>query len=110
VKFRVIIQPAAHADIAEAAGWLAARAPGPAAKWLAGMREAIASLTTHPLRCPLAPESDEFEEEIRELLHGKRGGIYRILFTVSGDTVHLLHVRHAARRPLRHDDEEPSAA
>ncbi len=58
-----------------------------------------------PARCPLAPENDEFEEEIRELLYGKRQHRYRILFTIRGETVIVLHIRHGAREHLKGEDE-----
>ena len=38
--------------------------------------------------------------EIREIFHGRRQHKYRILFTVSGNEVHVLHVRHGARLAL----------
>ena len=69
-------------------------------RWFNGLIDAINSLELYPLRCPIAPESDEFEEQIRQLLYGKRGRAYRILFTVAGETVRVLHVRHGARQWL----------
>ena len=55
-----------------------------------------------PARCPVAPESRKFPQEIRELTHGKRRHKhkYRILFTVTEKEVHVLHVRHGARLGL----------
>jgi hypothetical protein len=38
--------------------------------------------------------------ELRELLFGKRRGVYRILFVVDGRTVNILHIRHTASGPL----------
>jgi mRNA-degrading endonuclease RelE of RelBE toxin-antitoxin system len=34
------------------------------------------------------------------LLFGKRRGVYRVLFTIRRDTVHVLTVRHSAQRSL----------
>ena len=45
--------------------------------------------------------SVEFEQDIRQLVHGRRAGRYRILFVVEAGTVHVLHVRHGAQRHLR---------
>jgi len=47
------------------------------------------------------PESVESEQDIRQLVHGRRAGRYRILFVVEAGTVHVLHVRHGAQRHLR---------
>jgi plasmid stabilization system protein ParE len=43
-----------------------------------------------------APENRSFKREIRQLLYDQ----YRILFTIRGRTVRVLHVRHGARIPL----------
>ena len=59
--------------------------------------------------CPLAPENDEFEEEIRELLYGKRQHRYRILFTIREQAVVVLHIRHGAREHIKGADAAPSA-
>jgi hypothetical protein len=70
----------------------------PAERRLRGIEKAIGSLSTLPRRHGIARESAEFEEEIRQMLYGKRG--YRVLFIVRDDTVHVLQVRHEARSNL----------
>ena len=57
-------------------------------------------LDQFPARCPLAPENEHFTQEIRQLLYGPRNDVYRILFTIQGDTVHVLHDRHGAQQHL----------
>ena len=66
-----------------------------------GLHEAIASLARLPKRCPLAPENKSFPSEVRQLLYGRRQYRYRILFTIEGDTVVILHIRHGRRLHLR---------
>jgi plasmid stabilization system protein ParE len=56
---------------------------------------AAQALEEFPHRCPLAPESGA-ELEIRQLIYRR----YRVLFTVAGDTVYILHIRHSARQRL----------
>jgi hypothetical protein len=68
--------------------------------------EAIDSLKENPERCPLAPEADAFEVAIRQLLYGKRAGIYRILFTVHGSVVRVHHIRHGAQKFLEPPEEK----
>jgi plasmid stabilization system protein ParE len=85
----------------EAFRWLAERSPEAADRWYGTLEEAIAALARDPERFPVADhESAQFGITIRQLLHGRRRGIYRVLFTVRGDTVSILHVRHGARGPL----------
>lgn len=98
--YHVIIQPQAEADLNAAYLRRRVHASQAAARWFAGIVEAINSLEQFPRRCPLAPENDYFEEEIRQLLYGRRDNVYRILFTIQDDTVHVLHVRHGAQRHL----------
>jgi hypothetical protein len=49
----------------------------------------------------VASESDEFPVEIRQLLYGRRPGVYRVLFTIAADTVRVLHIRLSARDELK---------
>jgi plasmid stabilization system protein ParE len=97
----VEIAPSAINDIEAAYLWIHRRAPAAAVAWFNGLDGAVASLEENPRRCPLASEADAFSEEIRQLLYGKRRHMYRILFTIVGSTVRVLHVRHAARPTLR---------
>jgi plasmid stabilization system protein ParE len=80
--------------------WLAEQSPQAALRWHEQLMEAVRSLENNPERCGLAPESEWYPGEIRQLLHGKRQGIYRILFEVRGDTVYILRVRHSAQALL----------
>ncbi len=62
--------------------------------------KAFRSKERNPLCCQLAPESAFFKEEIRQLIYGK----YRILFTVEGETVFVLRVRHGAQDYLKPEE------
>ena len=59
---------------------------------------------THPDRCRIAAESEDLGVEIRELLFGRRHGVYRILFLLEGSTVHILRIWHAARDRVSPED------
>lgn len=87
MKFSVVIQPPAEADAEEAYLYILGHAPAAADAWLDGLLAVVETLATLPERCPLAPENDAFEEEIRQLLYRS----HRVLFTVQGDRVHVLH-------------------
>ena len=105
MKYRVLIQPTAKAELREAYRWYCNESPLAASRWLDKLLETIASLRTHPERCTLAPENDAFEETIRQLLYGKKRGTYRILFTIKEGVVEVLHIRHAAREHLETDQD-----
>ncbi len=95
-RYRVIVTPSAQDDIREAYEWIAAENPDYARTWRDGLREKILGLETLPESHALAPESDAFDREIRQLLYG-RGIPWRIFFTIDGSTVQVLHVRHGRR-------------
>ena len=58
--------------------------------WVHELRHAmIDRLTSTPLRCPVAPESEELGIPIRHFMAGR----YRILFLVEKKTVTVLHLR-----------------
>lgn len=96
----MIILPSAERDIVDAYEWLAEQDEKAAARWYNRLLDVIFSLESFPERCPLAPESRFLSADIREIFHGRRQHKYRILFTVTGDNVHVLHVRHGARMAL----------
>ncbi len=103
MTYTIELADTAKADLREATRWIRDEAsPTAADRWLAGLLKAANTLQKQPLRCPLAAESDKFPEDIRLLLHGKRKKKYRILFTIRGDAVVILYVRHTAR-----DEVEP---
>ena len=84
--------------------WIMGRSPDYADRWQEGLEISINSLTIMPGRCPLAPENNEFDVEVRQLLYG----VYRILFMLAdadddgeSDTVRILHARHGAQQHLR---------
>ena len=106
MKFEVRVELEAWEDLDGALAWFEAHAPALAADWYDGLMEGLRSLAASPQRCPLAPENAEFKEEIRQLLYGRRRGMYRILFTIRGRRVHVVHVRHGARQHLTPEDHE----
>jgi plasmid stabilization system protein ParE len=102
VKFAIVFQPRAEQDLENAAQFLLDRTKSStiALRWLRGIRLKINTLKTGPHRCPVDPDSAAYGQEVRVLIHGKRRGVYRVLFTIRGDTVYVLTVRHSAPRRL----------
>jgi len=87
--FRVEVTAAAKAQVQDAYYWYKQNNPSFADVWLDGLLKALDTLKQFPNRCPLAPEQDVFQEEVRQLVYGKRNNAYRILFTVEDQTVYI---------------------
>jgi plasmid stabilization system protein ParE len=105
MDYRVEVSDEANHNADEAYLYLARDSPSRAERWYSGLLSAIASLATHPRRCEVAVESAWIGREIRQLLYGRRRGVYRILFEICGDEVRVLHIRHSARDYLRPPEE-----
>jgi plasmid stabilization system protein ParE len=105
MKYRVEITSDAEVELKEAYLWIHRDSPANAARWRRSLLEVVQTLSHCPTRCELSPESACFKQEIRQLLYGKRSGVYRILFSIEGTNVFILHIRHAARDYLRPDSE-----
>ncbi|HEY2762041.1 MAG TPA: type II toxin-antitoxin system RelE/ParE family toxin, partial [Pirellulales bacterium] len=84
-----------------AAWWAGERSAEQAGRWYQGIRNAIAGLRESPTRYVIAPERPRFSYEIRELHFGLSArATHRVLFTIVGQTVVVLTVRHAAQREI----------
>jgi plasmid stabilization system protein ParE len=92
-RYAVVFEESAQADVRESYDW-GCRAWGKqeAKQWFRQLRTAVSQqLSIVPKGFSLAPEDDEFSEEIRQMVVGR----YRVLFTIRGRKVHVLHVRGA---------------
>ena len=98
MTYDVVVESSARKNIDDAFRWMVANTSSEyAALWYMEIYGAMDSLRDSPARCGLAIENQYFKEEIRQLICGK----YRLLFEIDGETVRVLHVRHAARKPLK---------
>ena len=92
-RYRVIFEESAQENVRESYDW-GCRAWGKreARQWARELRSAVVrQLGLVPKGFPLAAENEEFSEEIRQMIIGR----YRVLFTIKGRNVHVLHVRGA---------------
>ncbi len=103
MSYRVVVTARARADAVQAFRWIADQSPDAATRWYAGLEKAIAKLTTMPERHPIAEdESEQFGITLHQMLYGRRRGVYRLLFSIEGETVTLHYVRHSAQGPIEH--------
>ena len=74
--------------------------------WYAGLGRKLVTLSRVPRGFPVAPGSESLGGGVRQMVYGKGGSAYRILYRViepEGEEpgiVRILHVRHAARQRL----------
>ncbi len=98
MRYTVRLTAKAEADVDAALTWLRQQtSEAVVSRWFAQLSARIETLQSNPRRCGLAVEHSDLELEIRELVFGRRLGRYRILFGISGNTVNVLRVWHAAR-------------
>ncbi len=101
MAFRVEITSKAKQDGNAILEWLLSQHAGEVGlSWFRKLDEAIASLSSLPGRCKLAPENPSVPFEMRQLLYGNKPHLYRILFTIEGSTVYVLRIRHGRRKRL----------
>jgi plasmid stabilization system protein ParE len=104
MAYRCELTRRALRDAEEAYTWIARDSPRRAARWYEGLFAKIRTLADNPRRCPLAPESEADGHEIRQILYGRRRGVYRVLFVVrSEELVLVLAVWHGSRQPVPPD-------
>jgi len=101
MAFRVEPTFQAQQELEGILDWLLEQGAGETGlRWFFKLEDAIASLSGLPHRCPLAPESKEFPYEVRQLVYGRKPHQYRVLYTIDGETVVVLHIRHGRREHL----------
>lgn len=100
-RYSVIFSHSAENDIYQSFEW-GCREWGEeiAIKWAIELKSSVENLLkTFPKSQPIAPESNDLLFEIRQMIVGR----YRVLFTIEGDSVQVLHVHGA----FVGDDETP---
>ncbi|HMD87005.1 MAG TPA: type II toxin-antitoxin system RelE/ParE family toxin [Terriglobia bacterium] len=68
--------------------------------WFDGLADAVESVAEFPDRCAFSPESTLRKKGVRQLLYAEGRSIYRILYRVKNESVQILTIRHAHRRPI----------
>jgi plasmid stabilization system protein ParE len=97
MEYRVEIQPQAQADLDAIFEWVAARAPYRGPLWFERLESAIWSLQTYPERYPADAKLRYQGVTVRKLAFGRRPNEIRIYYAITGDAVHVIHVRHGRR-------------
>jgi plasmid stabilization system protein ParE len=83
----IIWSPLAPERITEIAFYIAEDKPGASKKWVESVFESVEKLTTYPKLGRIVPEINK--DNFREILHGD----YRIIYSISGNSIEILTVR-----------------
>jgi plasmid stabilization system protein ParE len=103
IERRVLVTRRAATHLNATADWIEERAPETAARWFADFAAKIKSLSTTASSCPLDRENRRMPFELREMSFGRRR-YWRVLFTIRGNDVLVMAVRHAAQKDVTLDD------
>jgi plasmid stabilization system protein ParE len=110
MAYSIELTPRAVEDADRAAEYIRQFAPEAAQRWFDGLIEAVLSLEEMPQRCPLAPEAERLGTELRQLLYGRRGGQFRIVFRIFEEIqppiVRVVAIRHGARDRITREELE----
>ena len=103
-RYKVEFLPSARQDLRASFLWgVNVWGKTPAERWLRKFSATCKNrLTQFPESCPIAPESEELERTIRQLIIDR----YRVLFIVQGDTVNILYVRGSYLGAMADEPEE----
>ena len=104
LAYRVEITDSALADAEQYVHFIQEekQEPEAAERWFRGLVKAMLALQELPHRCPVIPEAEEFNLELRQAIYYS----YRIIFRVDKSTrlVTILRVYHGSRKELRSED------
>lgn len=95
---KVIIHTDAIGDLRRYYRRVYADSPDQSTQWYRRLLVTAKSLERLPDRCPVSRESARVFFEVRELLFGRKPYVFRILFTIDGETVRILRIVRAQKR------------
>ncbi|MBI5758161.1 MAG: type II toxin-antitoxin system RelE/ParE family toxin [Planctomycetales bacterium] len=104
MNYTVELTERATNDIRQAYKYIRQHGPAHPDDWKRDLERKLISLEMLPEACGFALENDYCSAELRQTFHGP----FRIVFTIRETTVHVLTVRHGARRPLSRRDVRQS--
>jgi len=105
MQFEVKLTAEAEENVRAIRDWLASQSSSGALRWLDALEAAKNRLHESPDSNSLAPEADEFDDEVRQILFStSRGNTYRAIFVVRATSVHIVAVRGAGQDLITRED------
>lgn len=94
MKFRIKILWRAERDIDQILTWLGERSAQGANSWKIALRNALATLADTADSFGHAPENQDQELDVRQMMfRTPKGRNYRLMYTFDKTTVYVMHVR-----------------
>lgn len=100
MSYQVLLHRLAREDLDRAYLYVAKHAPDTAGRWLDRFEDALTTLELNPQRCSVDRERRKTAKDLREFHFGKRPNVFRVIFTIEQQYVHILRILRAQRRPL----------
>jgi plasmid stabilization system protein ParE len=91
--YRIEVSSMAKADLEDLQSYIALDSPGRAMAFTVRILDRIATLERFPRRNSIVRDAASLGESVRAMVVAP----YKIYYTIVGDVVHILHVRHTAR-------------
>jgi len=105
VSYKLFYTTRAKSDLRAATDYIAQQVPETAEHWFNSFVAALVKLQQNPLIYGVAPESDQLDENIRQLIYRtKSRRPNRALFVIRGDTVYILCIRRPGQRLLTYQE------
>ena len=102
--YRLIVVREVEDEAQSIYDWIANRSLEGAVRWFEAFVKAVYSLKRNPERCGMAAESPFRGKSLRQLIfRAPSGQRYRLLFTIIGDDVRVLHLRGPGQDLLSED-------
>jgi plasmid stabilization system protein ParE len=96
MRRKVCIVAEAEQQIEAVFSYISQDSPDHALQWARAIRRAIDHLADFPTSNPLVFDASTAGTDVRRALYG----VYSIFYTMEGDDILVLAVRHVARRPI----------
>jgi plasmid stabilization system protein ParE len=94
LRRNVVLQTEAERNVSGIRDWIADRSADGARRWFDQFLRTVDLIRDDPERFAIAPESHVLSREVRQAsFRMSSGRVYRILFTLADDEIHVLYVR-----------------
>ncbi|HEY4261377.1 MAG TPA: type II toxin-antitoxin system RelE/ParE family toxin [Schlesneria sp.] len=107
MKLPVRVSRRAKRDISKILTWIADRSLTGAQSWLTVLERTLAQLPEDAASSAMASEAADLGIDLRQrYFRTRKGNLYRLLFTIQAEAIHVLAVRGTGQDLLTNEDIE----